>query len=139
MANFDWNKLKQALASREWIALLVLAWMLSIPLYIILQIWFGYAWAGRWRIAALIPLIGLALGLIVIFVAIPHYPEQLGPVQDSLDRLLAAAIADVAWFFPLGFIYLAIAGIARFGRQQAGRELTREHGASVPVRFGSVR
>ena len=27
------------------------------PIYFILQIWFGFAWRGGWRIAALLPLI----------------------------------------------------------------------------------
>ena len=31
--------------------------MLTLPLYIILQIWCGIAWSGRWRLAALVPLI----------------------------------------------------------------------------------
>jgi hypothetical protein len=30
-----------------------------VPLYIVLQIWFAYAWSGRWRIAALVPAIVL--------------------------------------------------------------------------------
>ncbi len=128
MANIDWIKLKLALLSHEWIAFLVLVWMLSIPLYIILQIWFGYAWAGRWRIAALIPLIGLALGLIIIFVGIPYYPDQFGPIQDPLDRFFAAAIADVVWVFPLGFIYLAIAGIARLVRSERVGKAKDAHG-----------
>jgi len=53
-------------------------WMIGavegcVPLYIVLQTWFGYAWSGRWRIAALAPsivfvpvliyaLVGLAQG-----------------------------------------------------------------------------
>jgi hypothetical protein len=29
--------------------------MLFVPLYLILQTWFGCAWTGRWRMAALVP------------------------------------------------------------------------------------
>jgi hypothetical protein len=29
-----------------------------VPLYFVLQIWLGAAWSGRWRIAALVPLVG---------------------------------------------------------------------------------
>jgi hypothetical protein len=35
--------------------------MAGVPLYLILQSWLAYSWAGRWRIAALVPLRGVAL------------------------------------------------------------------------------
>jgi hypothetical protein len=31
----------------------------SVPIYLVLQIWFGLGWRGCWRIAALLPLIAM--------------------------------------------------------------------------------
>jgi hypothetical protein len=58
--------------SHPWIALLMLAWVLLIPLYLLLQAWFGYAWAGRWRTAALIPLAGLVALILFVFIKGPY-------------------------------------------------------------------
>jgi len=37
--------------------------MTCVPLYFIPQIWFGCAWFGRWRLAALLPMIGFVAAL----------------------------------------------------------------------------
>jgi hypothetical protein len=44
----------------------------SVPLYIVLQIWFGYAWSGRWRIAALAPAIVFIPVLIYALAGLAH-------------------------------------------------------------------
>ena len=46
--------------------------MLLVPLYLILQTWFGCAWAGRWRMAALVPLIGFVPALIIALLQLSH-------------------------------------------------------------------
>lgn len=69
------------------------------PLYLILQIWFGYAWAGRWRIAAFVPLIGLILLLVG------------GVVEYSKGSNLWPLL--IIFFAPLGLIYFLIVGTAR--------------------------
>lgn len=92
MANADW-----AASHPEIVGLIILGGVLSAPLYLILQVWFGYAWAGRWRIAALIPLAG--------FVAFRYSNLRL-PLGFS--DLLGALVL----FAPVGLIYLMIAGIA---------------------------
>ena len=108
MAGLDWTKVKQALETHDLAALLVLAWTLSIPLYLILQIWFGYAWVGRWRIAALVPLISLVCLPVLFFVGQSFDPDVFGPPSQSLfDNPMVA----VMLFSPVGFIYLVIAGI----------------------------
>lgn len=40
-----------------WLGAAILA---AVPIYFLLQAWLAYAWAGRWRIAALAPLIAIA-------------------------------------------------------------------------------
>jgi hypothetical protein len=113
--NFDWMKIKQASISHPWIGLLLLAWMLSVPLYIIFQAWFGYAWAGRWRAAALIPLAGLAALVLLFFIGETYAPDVWGPLpEDAFDNPIVA----VMLFAPVGFIYLAIAGIAHRTRSR---------------------
>jgi hypothetical protein len=58
------------MAQLDWNAWLGGAIMLFLPGYSILQAWFGYAWAGRWRSAALVPLIALVPALIYSLVAL---------------------------------------------------------------------
>jgi len=43
-----------------------------VPIYFVLQIWFGYAWSGRWRIAALVPLVPLVPILIYSLAGLFH-------------------------------------------------------------------
>jgi hypothetical protein len=65
MVDADWITKGATLLSADWKAfdgeivglVLVLGAVLA-PVYLTLQAWFGYAWTGRWRIAALIPLAG---------------------------------------------------------------------------------
>lgn len=109
MANIDWIKIKQAAMSHEWIALVVLAWLLSVALYIILQVWLGYAWTGRWRIVALLPLIGLAALSLLFFIGQWYDANVFGPLARPFDNLIVAFL----FFSPLGFCYLAIASIVR--------------------------
>lgn len=115
MTGLHWDLIKLAklaFVSHEPIAVLMLAWMISVPLYIILQTWLVYAWTGRWRITALIPLIVLALVLIVLAVGPSYDPDQFGPPPENWDRLYLPPILAVWLFSPLGLMYLAIAGIA---------------------------
>ena len=93
MENAHW-----AASRPEILGLVIIAGVLSAPVYLILQAWFGYAWAGRWRIVALIPFAGL-----VAFTG----ADLRAPVVFS------DLIGAVVLFAPLGFIYLVIAGIAR--------------------------
>jgi len=81
--------------------------MLFTPLYLILQIWFGLALTGRWRMAALVPLIGFVPAVIVSLDALSR-GSNLWPIM-------------IIFFAPLGCIYLLAAGIARmvFGRRKA--------------------
>jgi len=112
MANFDWMKIERAAMSHEWIALGVGVWLLAIALYIILQIWFGYSWMGRWRAAALVPLILLAgLGLMFL-IGQTYKPDVFGPPAQVLDNLMLALLFGS----PIGLIYLVIAGIAHRSR-----------------------
>jgi len=46
--------------------LLLIAWAVTVPFYIILQAWFAFAWSSRWRIAALVPLIGVVLAITLV-------------------------------------------------------------------------
>ena len=73
--------------------------MLLVPLYLILQTWFGCAWAGRWRMAALVPLIGFVPALIIALLQLSH-GSNLWPLT-------------MIFFAPLGFTYLLVAAVAR--------------------------
>jgi hypothetical protein len=96
-----------------------IAWALTVPLYIGLQTWFGIAWKGRWRIVALIPLAGLVLVSIFVVAVGSTIPDN--PPFD-LNAVLAAPLAGLALFAPLGFIYEVIAGIVRLSvRRTAAR------------------
>lgn len=117
VANIDWMKIKQALMSHEWIALAVFVWLVSVALYCILQVWLACAWAGRWRIAALVPLIGLVAFVLFLFIGQSYDPDVFGPrAEGPLDNL----IVGVLFFSPIGFIYLAIAGIVHWTRRKPG-------------------
>jgi hypothetical protein len=63
-----------------------------VPLYIVLQIWFGYAWSGRWRIAALAPSIVFVPVLIYAFAGLAQ-GANLWPLPLIV-------------LFPLGVAYL---------------------------------
>jgi hypothetical protein len=91
-----------------------MAWALTVPLYIGLQTWFGIAWKGRWRIVALIPLIGVALTAILGVVA--HLKTPDWPFE--LSDIVVVPVVSIMLFAPLGFIYEAIAGIARLSRRK---------------------
>jgi hypothetical protein len=114
MPNLDWIKIKQAAMAHEWIAVGLALWLLAIALYLILQIWFGYAWTGRWRAVALVPLALLA-GIAVMFLIGQSYaPDVFGPPAQILDNLILALVFGS----PLGFIYLVVAGAAHRNRRQ---------------------
>ncbi len=105
MVDADWITKGATLLSADWkavdgeiVGLALVVGAALAPLYLILQAWFGYAWTGRWRIAALVPLAGL-----VVFACL----NLRAPVNIT-DPLAALML-----FAPLGSIYLAIAGIAR--------------------------
>jgi hypothetical protein len=70
-----------------------------VPLYFVAQIWFAYAWPGRWRIAAVVPIIG--------FVAALYY------TLAGLERGSNLWPFPLIFFAPLGLVYLVIARIAR--------------------------
>lgn len=112
----DWFKVKQALMSHEWIALAVITWLVCIALYCILQVWFAYAWTARWRIAALVPLIGLAVFVAFLFIGQSYDPDVFGPRTAPLDNLIVAILL----LAPIGFVYLAITGVLHRARSKPG-------------------
>jgi len=85
---------KQALAD-----LVALTTPACVPLYFALQIWFGYAWSGRWRVAALVPLVPLAPILIYTLAGLFH-GSNLWPLF-------------LIFFTPLGLGYLLVVCAAR--------------------------
>jgi hypothetical protein len=70
-----------------------------VPLYFVAQIWFACAWPGRWRIAALVPIIGFVAALYYTLAGLEH-GSNLWPFP-------------LIFFAPLGLVYLMIARIAR--------------------------
>jgi hypothetical protein len=105
MVDADWIAKGVTLMNADWkgfdgeiIGLALVVGAVLAPVYLILQAWFGYAWTGRWRIVALIP-----LAVLVIFGCL----NLRAPVNIT-DPLAALML-----FAPLGSVYLTIAGIAR--------------------------
>jgi hypothetical protein len=70
-----------------------------VPLYFVLQIWFAGAWSGRWRIAALVPLIGFLPILVYSLVVLAH-SSNLWPLA-------------LIFFSPLGVAYLLAVRVVR--------------------------
>jgi hypothetical protein len=74
--------------------------MTVVPLaYVVLQALFGIAWTGRWRIAALLPLILIVPSILWSLLALSH--------QSNLWPITFLLLA------PLGLIYLLIVWVAR--------------------------
>jgi hypothetical protein len=94
MPQFDWGSLVGGII------------MQCVPLYIILQAWFGCAWAGRWRLAALVPLIGFVPTLIISLIDLSR-GSNLWPITMIL-------------FAPVGFAYLLVLGLARMAVRRRG-------------------
>jgi hypothetical protein len=102
MESFQWMGI-----SISPLLLMGLAWALMFLLYLTLQVWFGYVWSGRWRIAALVPLVGLAALMLFVYSKGPYHPNMPDPPSQSDFYILT-----VLFFLPLGVLYLAITGIA---------------------------
>jgi hypothetical protein len=118
--DLDWVKfLKVALVSHEPIAMVALAWMVAFVLYAVGQIWFGCAWTGRWRVVALLPLIGPVLGTIGLFYGMAYSPEKWGAFPDSPWGFLQEPIVAAFIWAPVGLVYFVVAGIARLARKKA--------------------
>jgi hypothetical protein len=92
-------QMSATMAQDSWNQSLGMVIMVFTPLYFILQIWFGWALTGRWRIATLVPLIGFVPALIISLHALSR-GSNLWPVV-------------LIFFAPLGCIYLLAVGIAR--------------------------
>jgi hypothetical protein len=86
------------MAQSSWNMVLGSTIMMFVPLYLVLQIWFASVLRGRWRLAALVPLIGFVPALIVAFVALAR-DSNLWPITVIL-------------FAPLGCAYLLLLGLA---------------------------
>jgi hypothetical protein len=75
----------------DWLGLIVMA---GVPLYLILQCWLAYSWAGRWRIASLVPLIATGPAVLFSLFALSQ-GSNLWPLT-------------VIFLAPFGLIYLLI-------------------------------
>jgi hypothetical protein len=102
MENFEWMGI--SISPR---LMAGVAWTLVFLLYLVLQVWFGYVWKGRWRVAAFVPLVGLAALMLFVFSRGPYHPNMPDPPSQSDFYILAAL-----FFLPFGIVYLAIVGIA---------------------------
>jgi hypothetical protein len=81
--------------------------------------WLGYAWRGCWRIAALMPLFGIAVTATLVVVAALTIPESPPIVLSAL--LLAILVDGVGLFAPVGLIYLVVVGIIRRARTRPAK------------------
>lgn len=70
-----------------------------VPLYFVLQTWLGCAWSGRWRLAALLPMIGFVPALYYTLAGLAH-GSNLWPLPLIL-------------FAPVGFVYLLACRVSR--------------------------
>jgi len=102
--------LKLAFVDHDPTTLWLLAWALSVLLYLALQAWFGIAWTGRWRKLALVPLIGVVLSTIFAVVVIRNTPDAWSPEWSSV---LLFPLLGLVWFAPVGCIYEVVLGVVR--------------------------
>jgi hypothetical protein len=79
-----------------------------VPLYLVLQIWFALAWSGRWRIAALLP--------VIVFVPVLAYT--------------LVALAKGANLWPLVLIFTSPFGVAYLTTVWAGHALVNRRAAA---------
>jgi hypothetical protein len=84
------------MAQLGWHTLIGAAIVLLVPLYLILQTWLGCAWAGRWRMAALVPLIGFVPALIIALFQLSH-GSNLWPLTVIFLRRWGLSIS---WLLP---------------------------------------
>jgi hypothetical protein len=82
----------------DWFGLVVFA---SVPVYFVLQGWLAVAWHGRWRLAALVPVLAMAPAVAFSLLALAH-GSNLWPI---LVILLA----------PLALGYLLLVSVTRAG------------------------
>jgi hypothetical protein len=80
----------------DWLGLIVMA---GVPSYFILQCWLPYSWAGRWRLASLVPLIATGPAVLFSLFALSQ-GSNLWPLT-------------VIFLAPPGLIYLLIVCAAR--------------------------
>jgi hypothetical protein len=88
----SWSEAAAASSMGEdWLGL---GFMAGVPLYFVLQVWLPVAWRGRWRIAALLPLLALAPATVFSLFALTQ-GSNLWPIT-------------VVLLAPLGLIYLLL-------------------------------
>jgi hypothetical protein len=75
---------------------LAAALMLSVPGYFILQAWLAHAWRGRWRRAALVPLILMVPAVLFALFALAQ-GSNLWPITVILQAPFALAYLLVVW------------------------------------------
>src|SRR5262249_50048505 len=75
------------------------AFMLSVPGYFVLQLWFAWAFKGGWRLAALAPLAIVGPALVFSLYALSK-GSNLWPIT-------------LIFLAPVGFLYLLAVGAAR--------------------------
>jgi hypothetical protein len=85
-----------------WLGMAIMA---TVPAYLALQFWLAYAWAGRWRMAALVPLIFVLPAL-----AFSLYATVRGSNLAPLPFILAS---------PLALLYLLTAWVVRKATRSA--------------------
>jgi hypothetical protein len=90
---------EEGMSQDNWNALVGGVVMQCLPLYLVLQIWFAWAWAGRWRLAALVPLLGFVATLVISAIELSR-DSNLWPLT-------------MIFYAPIGFAYLAVLGIVR--------------------------
>jgi hypothetical protein len=77
-------------------ALLGIAMVLTVPVYLVLQFWLAYAWTGGWRIATLVPLVVVLPALALSLYAISR-GSNLGPLPFILVAPPALFYLLIAW------------------------------------------
>ena len=111
MVDADWITKGATLLSADWkafdgeiVGLVLVVGAVLAPVYLILQAWFGYAWTGRWRIVALVPLAGLVVFTFFNLRAPVNITDPLAalmlfaPLGPSTSRLRAS---HAPFFMPM--------------------------------------
>jgi hypothetical protein len=87
-----------------------LAALISVPVYLAVQARVAYAWAGGWRIAALLPLIGLGFALIGAFVGLQ---SLVASAPDQWAGAITIVFATLFVYSPYALAFLLILGVTR--------------------------
>jgi hypothetical protein len=95
MKRINDRRIREQIASdpEAWLGMAI---MLTVPAYLVLQIWLAYAWTGGWRMAALVPLVVVLPALALSLYGISR-GSNLGPLPSIIVSPYTLGYLLIAW------------------------------------------